>query len=341
MNNLITDIDGLKVGNATDLTLKSGTTALLCDRPMIASCMILGGAPGTRDTDLLSPEQSVQHIDGLVLSGGSAYGLDAAGGVQAWLREQGRGFAIGPVRVPIVSSAILFDLINGGDKSWSRQSPYWELGWEAAEAAAQDFSLGSHGAGTGAFTAGLKGGLGSASMQTDDGIRIGALVAVNAVGRATMGETPHFWAAPFEKNAEFGGLGHAKELPEDIAIPYTKLDAMRNAPTGGLPTGLGGNTTIGIIATDAKLTKPEAKRLAIMAHTGFARALWPSHSPMDGDLIFALSTGSKDLPNGDDGFGMLGAHGAATMARAIARGVYEATPAPEDPFPTWRAMFSS
>ena len=334
MKNLITDIDGILVGNATDAVLKSGTTALVCEHPMVASCSVMGGAPGTRDTELLNPDQTVERIDGLVLSGGSAFGLDAAGGVQGWMRAQGRGFAVGPVNVPIVPAAILFDLINGGDKSWERQSPYWDMGWAAAEAATTDFALGSHGAGTGALTAGLKGGLGSASMITAEGIKIGALVAVNALGRPTMGEGPHFWAAPFENNAEFGGLGLPATMPYAIDYPFTKMDAMRNG-IGGKNT----NTTIGIIATDAALTKAQAKRLAVMAHDGFTRALWPSHTPMDGDLIFALSSEAKPLPENEDAFISLGAMAAATMSRAIARGVYEAQSHPSDLFPTWQNKF--
>ena len=290
MRNLITDIDGIKVGNVSDMDLKSGTTALLCDWPMVASCAVLGGAPGTRDVALLEPEQSVEEVDALVLSGGSAYGLDAAGGVQGFLREQGRGFPIGPVTIPIVPGAILFDLINGGNKDWQRQSPYWDLGWRAAEQAGSTFELGSHGAGTGTLIADLKGGLGSASCETKEGFRIGALVAVNALGRATMGNSPHFWAAPFERNGEFGNLGLPGALPEEIATPITKLDSTRKGFGDS-----GSNTTIGIIATDAALTKAQAKRLAVMAHDGFARALWPSHSPMDGDLIFAISSGVKPL----------------------------------------------
>lgn len=336
MRNLITDIKGLKVGNASDDKLKSGTTALVCDHPMVASCSVLGGAPGTRDTELLQPEQTVEAIDALVLSGGSAYGLDAAGGVQGWLRNQGRGFAIGPVQVPIVPAAIIFDLINGGEKDWQRQSPYWELGWQAAEHADDDFSIGSVGAGTGALTAGLKGGLGSASFLTEDGITIAALVVVNALGKATMGDSGYFWAASFEKGDEFGGNGLPLEMPAGIDEPITKMNAMRE--------GAGGhhaNTTIGIIATDAKLTKAQAKRLSIMAHDGFARALWPSHTPMDGDLVFALSTGEKALPENEDSLVTLGAHAAGTMARAIARGVYEASPAEKDLFPTWKQQFGS
>ena len=333
MRNLITDIPGLKVGNASDQELKSGTTALICDRPMTASYAVLGGAPGTRDTDLLEPDHTVEAIDALVLSGGSAFGLDAAGGVQGWLRQQGRGFAVGPALVPIVPAAILFDLLNGGNKEWGRQSPYWELGWQAAETASETFETGSHGAGTGALIAGLKGGLGSASCRTEDDITIGALVAVNALGQATMGDSAHFWAAPFERGDEFGGLGLPASLPAKTAEPRTKMDAMRSMPIKGA------NTTIGIIATDATLSKAQAKRLAIMAHDGFARALWPSHTPMDGDLIFALSTGEKPLPASEDAFVTLGAFAAATMARAIARGIYEASPAEQDPFPTWKQTF--
>ena len=340
MQNLITDIDGILIGNASDDALKSGTTALLCEWPMVASCAVMGGAPGTRDTDLLNPDQTVEAVDGLVLSGGSAFGLDAAGGVQGWLRQKGRGFAIGPVQVPIVPAAILFDLINGGNKSWQRQSPYWELGWQAANRAQQQFEIGTAGAGTGALTAGLKGGLGSASSEDADGIRIGALVAVNALGRATMGDGPHFWAAPFEQNGEFGNRGLPSALTPDMRAPFTKMDAMLAAsqPDGfGQP---GSNTTIGIIVTDASLTKAQAKRLAIMAHDGFARALWPSHTPLDGDLIFALSNGRKKMPEKDDAFIALGAEAASVMARAVARGVFEARPNEGDLFPSWQEAFN-
>lgn len=344
MQNLITDIDGILIGNASDKTLKSGTTALLCEWPMVASCAVMGGAPGTRDTDLLNPDQTVEAVDGLVLSGGSAFGLDAAGGVQGWLRQKGRGFAIGPVNVPIVPAAILFDLINGGNKDWGRQSPYWEMGWQAAEAATDHFEIGTIGAGTGALIAGLKGGLGSASDQDDHGIRVAALVAVNALGRATMGDSRHFWAAPFEQNGEFGGAGLPSTLTPDMQAPFTKMDAMR---AGLADTNLdkdalskpGGNTTIGIIATDAALTKAQAKRLAIMAHDGFARALWPSHTPLDGDMIFALSNGKKQLPDQEDAFITLGARAAAVMARAVARGIYAAQGEDGDLFPTWQEKY--
>jgi len=173
--NLLTDVPGLKVGNAADATLASGVTAILFDEPAVASADVRGGAPGTRDIDLLQPDETVERIDAVVLSGGSAFGLDAPSGVQAWLREQGRGFAIGPVVVPIVPGAIVFDLLNGGNKDWGRFPPYRDLGYAAACAAEGDFALGSVGAGLGATTANFKGGLGSASAQTGGGVTVGAL----------------------------------------------------------------------------------------------------------------------------------------------------------------------
>lgn len=245
---------------------------------------VLGGAPGTRETDLLAPHNTVQAVDAIVLSGGSAFGLDAASGVQAALREMGRGFAVGPHRVPIVPAAILFDLANGGDKDWGRYAPYRDLGYQAARAVSADFGTGSTGAGTGALTATFKGGLGSASTVLSNGITVGALVAVNAIGSATVGDTRHFWAAPFEMDDEFGGLGQPTPWPQDAAAPRFKFRERQASAT---------NTTIAVIATDALLTKAEAKRLAIAAHDGFSRALWPSHTPLDGDLVFALSTGTS------------------------------------------------
>lgn len=324
--NLITDVAGLSVGNAEDHRLKSGVTAIVCDPPATAAVQVLGGAPGARETDLLEPHNTVQTVDAIILSGGSAFGLDAASGAQAALKEMGRGFAIGPHRVPIVPAAILFDLINGGDKDWGQFPPYRELGYEAVRKADLSFSTGSAGAGTGALTATFKGGLGSASIVLPNGITVGALVAVNALGSATVGGTRHFWAAPFEKQEEFGGLGLPHPLPADASDVRTKLGANQSAAA---------NTTIAVIATDAVLTKAEAKRLAIAAHDGFSRAIWPAHTPLDGDLIFALATGASgrtlELPDFLD----LGAAAAATMARAIARGVHDATPAENDPLPCW------
>ncbi|WP_160010860.1 P1 family peptidase [Rhizobium sp. 18055] len=328
MLNLLTDIEGLSVGHATDLSLGSGVTAIIFDEPAVASGVALGGAPGGRDTALLDPSMTVAEVDAFVLSGGSAFGLDAAGGVQAGLRAIGRGFPVGSVRVPIVPQAILMDLLNGGDKAWGLQSPYRDLGYEAFRAAAKGtFALGTVGAGTGATTATFKGGLGSASARTSTGHTISALVAVNALGSATVGAGPHFWSAPFERDAEFGGLG----LPLTIGESDT---AMR---LKGMNTTA---TTIGAIVTDAVLTKAEAHRLAIMGHDGFARALLPAHLPLDGDTIFAASTGRRPCAGLPD-FLELCHLATLVMARAIARGVYEATALPVDGAqPAWRDRYA-
>ncbi len=311
MRNLITDVAGFRVGNAHDAALKSGVTVLTADAPFTCGVHVMGGAPGTRETDLLAPDKTVEAVDALVLSGGSAFGLDAASGVTDALRADGRGFALGDVTVPIVPAAILFDLLNGGDKDWI-QNPYNALGRDAYANAATDFAIGTAGAGYGATTANLKGGLGSASMILPNGVIVGALVAVNALGSATVGDSPHFWAAPCEFADEFGNLGPAPSYPH--GRPVTK--------------GHGRNTTLGIIATNAHLTQAQCTRLATSAHDGFARALVPSHTPMDGDLIFAASNGDKTC---DDLIYL--SHAAATcMARAIARGIYAARSTPfEDP----------
>jgi L-aminopeptidase/D-esterase-like protein len=334
LRNLITDVPGLSVGNASNEALKSGVTVLVPDAPARASIAIHGGAPGTREAALLDPRFTVDAVDALVLAGGSAFGLDAASGVQMALAAEGRGFAVGSARVPIVPSAILFDLLNGGDKAWGDVNPYGALGREALAAAARDFALGSHGAGTGATTANLKGGLGSASVRLDSGATIGALVAVNALGSATMGESPHFWAAPFEKDSEFGGRGWPHLMPEGIDRPRTKLDALKD----------GANTTIAIVATDLDLTKAELQRLAVMAHDGFARALWPAHTALDGDLVFALSTAARKPADPTDPLAdnvALGAASAAVMSRAIARAIHAAEARPGDTLPTWQARFGA
>ncbi|MEP7454956.1 P1 family peptidase [Phyllobacterium sp. SB3] len=328
LRNLITDVGGLKVGNSADGKIKSGCTVIVCDAPATAAVQVLGGAPGTRETDLLEPHNTVEAINALVLSGGSAFGLDAASGVQAALREMGVGFEVGNQRIPIVPGAILFDMLNGGDKDWGRYPPYRELGYEAVHSASLDFSLGTTGAGTGATVAGLKGGLGSASTVIDNGSTIGALVAVNALGMVTVGDTRHFWATPFEIADEFGGLGLPHPMPEIAADVRTKFSHASGAA----------NTTIGVIATDFILTKAQAKRLAISAHDGFSRAIWPSHTVFDGDLIFALATGTSGRAPEIGEFIDLCASAASTMARAVARGVYSAIPAENDPYPVWRSL---
>jgi L-aminopeptidase/D-esterase-like protein len=280
--NLITDVIGLRVGNADDVRVRSGITAIVFDQPAVAAVDVRGGGPSSRETDLLAPENTVEAIDGLVLSGGSAFGLDAAGGVQTRLREQGRGFAVRGARVPIVPAATLFDLLNGGDKNWGLFSPYRDLGLAAVDTAKVDFALGSVGAGFGATTADLRGGLGSASAVSPEGYTVGALVAVNAVGQVTVGEGAHFWAAPYEIGAEFGGLGWPASLSPTALVLRTK----------GHSTG---NTTIAVVATDAALTKSQARRLAVTAQDGLARAIRPVHTPLDGDTVFAAATGAKAL----------------------------------------------
>ena len=325
--NLLTDIQGVSVGHATDLQLGSGVTVVVFDEPAIASGIVLGGAPGGRDTALLDPAMTVEKVDALVLSGGSAFGLDAAGGVQAGLREEGRGLQVGTTRVPIVPQAILMDLLNGGNKDWGLYSPYRDMGYEAFKAAAKGaFALGTVGAGTGATTATFKGGLGSASAVTSEGHKIAALVAVNALGSATVGDGPHFWGAPFEDGTEFGGLGLPAKFPaSDIAMRLKGVNLKA--------------TTIGLVVTDAILTKAQAHRLSIMAHDGLARAILPAHLPADGDTIFAAATGKRPIDEPID-FMELCHLATLTFARATARGVYEAKALPvQGAQKAWRDQF--
>lgn len=326
--NLITDIAGLRVGNAQDAALKSGSTVLVGDVPFTASVHVMGGGPGTRETDLLAPDKTVQQVDALVLSGGSAFGLDACGGVSDGLREMGRGFAVGNVTVPIVPGAIVFDLVNGGDKDWG-VNPYPALGRAALDAAGVDFDLGSIGAGTGAMAARQKGGLGSASVVLPDGTTVAALVVVNALGSVTTPGDRYFWAAPFEMDAEFGGLG------PDPTASYTAPDPSLKERAMGLHAAQSANTTIAIVATDAPLSKTQCHRLAVNAHDGMARAIVPSHTPLDGDLVFGVSTGTGD-PLDHAGYAPIGAAAATCLSRAIARAVYEATPADGDLIATYR-----
>ena len=316
--NLITDVPGLQVGNASDPEIKTGVTVLTADAPFTAGVHIMGGAPGTRETDLLAPDRLAQKVDALVLSGGSALGLDAASGVANAFRARNRGFAVGNQNVPIVPAAILFDLLNGGDKTWA-ENPYGALGARALDTVGTQFQIGSYGAGTGATTATLMGGLGSASAQIGPHI-VGALVAVNALGSATIPQTRSFWAAPFEQGREFGGGAPAMQFPK--GMPDTKLSQH--------------NTTLAIIATDAPLSQAQCTRLATAAHDGMARALVPSHTPFDGDLVFAAST--KDGTTDDATLLTLCHAAATTLSRAIARGVHAATPQPNNPLPCWSEL---
>lgn len=325
--NLITDVGGLRVGNAQDNTLKSGTTVLVADSPFTASVHVMGGAPGTRETDLLAPDRTVNAIDALVLSGGSAFGLDACSGVVDALRAQGRGFRVGPAIVPIVPGAILFDLLNGGDKAWSH-NPYPALGRAAFDAARQDFDLGSVGAGTGALSATLKGGLGSASFRLEDGTMVGALVAANPVGSVTTPGNRHFHAAAFEVGNEYGGRGPDPETGQGRVVTSLKAHAFSERA----------NTTIAIVATDAPLSKSACHRMAVAAHDGIGRACLPAHTPNDGDLIFALSTGSNQADHGPANLGLIGHAASLCLSRAIARAIFCATPATDDILPCWRSI---
>jgi L-aminopeptidase/D-esterase-like protein len=314
--NLITDVEGLAVGQAEDIRACTGVTVLIADAPAAAAVDVRGGAPGTRDTEALDPVSLVDGVDALVLSGGSAFGLDAVAGVQAYLRAQGRGYEIAPglPRVPIVSGAILFDLASGGDKNWD-EPPYRVLGKKAAERAGADFALGNAGAGLGAVAGAYKGGIGSASLQGDDGFTVGALAAVNAVGSPLIPGTDVFWAWAFEQDGEFGGRLPRGKLHADLDLPLDMKGAVRPQA----------NTTIAVVATDADLTRIELKRLAIMAADGFARALRPVHTPFDGDLVYAIATARRPLTGPRPASVMrLGSMAADTLARAIARGVYKA-----------------
>ncbi len=340
--NLITDVAGIRVGHAHDEKLASGVTVVLSESAAVTAASIFGGGPGTREVDAIDLEGSVGVADAIVLSGGSAFGLDAASGAQAFLREAERGFSIGPVRIPIVPQAILFDLINGCDKVWGRRSPYQELGFLAAASAGKDFALGSGGAGLGTMVSAgegrrIRGGLGSASaavsgLASVDGadVMVGALSAVNAVGSVTIADTPHFWAVPFEQGAEFGGLGLPHPWPEHASRPTFKFAAPERA-----------NTTLCVVATDAVLMHQQCKRLATMAGAGMARAIFPVFSSFDGDIVFALATGKTPLKDPQTALPWIGAAAANCLTRAIARGVYEASGYLPNGTPAYRKLFAS
>jgi L-aminopeptidase/D-esterase-like protein len=325
--NSIADISGLRVGQATDWDAKTGVSVVLCDEPMTAGISTLGGAPGTRDTDLLRQGNSVEKVNGIALSGGSAFGLDAAGGVMAALAEQNIGYEVKGSVVPIVPSAILFDLASGGKKWEQRYPPHRELGYEAVLAADRNVSLGSIGAGTGAIAGWLKGGIGSASSTMPNGVTVAALIAVNSLGQTTIGDHANFWAAPFEMSSEFGGLGPARNHHGADNMRLKFFDELAEKQ----------NTTIGIVATDADLTPSQCERLAVSGQDGLARAIWPCHTPLDGDCIFSLSNGEREID--ERSFFLLCAAASAVCARAVARGVYEANALQNDPYPSWQQKF--
>ncbi len=317
MKNLLTDIVGLKTGNAHDADVKTGVTVVLPDAPVLCAVDVRGGGPGTRETDALGPDGSVTHVHAVVLAGGSVYGLEAASSIANILGARRIGYEIAPAPVPvspIVPAAILFDNANGGNKDWGEAPPFGSLGKQALGNAATNFSLGKAGAGYGA-TAGLyPGGLGSASEMVSD-ITVSALIAANPVGSPYMPNTDCFWAWDCEIDGEYGG----RKPPANYApIPAkdTKLEFLRTA---------GASTVIGVVATDAELSHSELRRLAVMAQDGIAQAVRPSHTPMDGDTLFAISTENKPLAELRTVIlSELGGAAARCVARALSIGIYEA-----------------
>jgi L-aminopeptidase/D-esterase-like protein len=334
--NLITDVAGLRVGHAEDEAARTGVTVILADDRAVCACDVRGGAPGTRETDALAPENLVDAADAVVLAGGSVYGLAAADGVTAVLGAAARGYRLAtPAGVPpspIVPAAILYDLANGGDKGWGEAPPYRDLGAAAVRSAGERFALGTAGAGFGAMAGRLKGGLGSASVVSADGFTVGAVAAVNSYGSVVAPGGRTFWSAPYELDGEFGALGSAGLIaaPDDWGLA--------KGLTPGLAAGRT-NTTIACVAVDAALTPSECKRLAIMAQDGLARAVRPAHAPFDGDVVFALATGRREIEAPRLlTVARLGALAADCLARAIARGVFEATGWPGTRVPCWRNL---
>jgi L-aminopeptidase/D-esterase-like protein len=321
--NLITDVPGLTVGHATDEAVRSGVTALLCPEGWIGAVDVRGGGPGIRESDVLRPENNFTRAHAITLSGGSVFGLGAADGVVAVLSAAGHGLRRAPdlPAIPIVPGAVLHDLGNGGDKAWGLDPPYRALGMAAVAAAGEEFALGSVGAGRGAMAGVHKGGLGSASLDLGDGLIVGVLVAVNPVGSVYMPDGETFWAWPFEIDGEFGG--HAPDPSVRAVDPVP--DDSKLAALGRFHAGA--NTTLAVVATTAALTTAEATRVAMMAQDGLARAIRPAHTPFDGDVVFALSSGAVEIGEGPMRsltIARLGSAAADTLARAIARGVYAA-----------------
>jgi len=317
LRNAITDVVGIRVGQAQDERAATGVTVIVPDAPAVCAVDVRGGGPGTRETDALALHGLVERVDAVVLAGGSVYGLAAADGVCAALGLAGRGyrfpqFGDAVPSAPVVPAAILFDLGNSGDKAWGGDPPYRRLGQEALGAAGLELRLGRAGAGFGAMAGQLRGGVGSASIVTAEGVTIGAIAAVNSFGSVVAGDGRTFWAAPFEIDGEFGGRGCAglATAPDDWSLSKAPADGRLN-------------TTIACIALDADLTKPEAQRVAVMAQDGMARAIRPVHAPFDGDVVFVLATGGKSVAEPRPlSIARLGAFAADVLARAIARGVH-------------------
>lgn len=328
--NSLGDVQGLSIGCAEDANALTGVTVIVPDQRAVCAAEILGGGPGTRETDALASKNLVDAVDAVVLAGGSVYGLGAADGVAAAMGAEGRGFALidlpGVPRSPVIPAAILYDLANGGNKAWGDAPPYAALGKRAYAARSREVKLGNAGAGLGAKAGALKGGQGSASIVTSDGFTIAALACVNSWGSTTIPGSRAFWAHAFEIDAEFGGV-----KPEIISIDAEDWGGAKFAPT---PRA---NTTIACVAVDADLTAAEAKRVAQMASAGLARAIRPIFAPFDGDIVFALATAGKPTPAPRPlAIARFGAAAADCLARAIARGVYAAETI--GPHTAWRDL---
>ncbi|GIU66213.1 P1 family peptidase [Candidatus Phycosocius spiralis] len=322
LHNRITDVPGLRIGHAEDVRALTGVTVIYPDAPAVCGVDMRGGGPGTRETDALAPENLVDAIDALVLSGGSVYGLGAADGVVAKLGALGRGFRLMDLpdipRSPVVPAAILYDLANGGQKDWGVTPPYYELGKAALDRVTVEFALGAVGAGIGARAGQLRGGLGSASQRTSEGIHVGAIVAVNCFGSVIMPGTDAFWAWPLEQNGEAGGY----RPDPSLTVDGDDWGAAKADPSGAMGRT---NTTIACVATDVALTPAQAKRMAQMASAGLARAIRPVFAPFDGDVVFALSTAHQPLAEPSQlTITRIGALAADCLARAVMRGVYAA-----------------
>ncbi|HBO2187393.1 TPA: P1 family peptidase [Pseudomonas aeruginosa] len=319
--NLITDIPGLLVGHATDERVRTGVTVLRPERAWTASVDIRGGGPGGRESAALEPQNMVGQLHALVFSGGSVFGLGAADGVSAELSASGIGLHLkaGAPAIPIVPAAVLHDLANGGDKGWGLEPPYRRLGHEALGNLRAEFALGAVGAGRGAMAGVLPGGLGSASLDLGDGLLVGALVVANPIGSVYMPDGETFWAWPWEQAGEFGGRQPGQWMDCSEPMPeLSRLDSMGRLQAGA-------NTTLAVVACNARLSTAECKRLAIMAQDGIARAVRPAHLPFDGDSLFAMASGERELVDGQRRqveLSRIGSAAADCVARAIARGVY-------------------
>jgi putative pantetheine hydrolase len=290
--NSIVDVDGLEVGHATrnDPPYLTGVTVVVAREGAIGGVDVRGGGPGTHETDVLDPKNLVERVHAILLAGGSAYGLDAANGVMRALEQRGIGFPVGPLPheiVPIVPAAVLFDLGRGGDFGARPDASFGEAAVDAATA--EPPAQGSVGAGTGAVAGGLKGGIGTASCVLENGAVVGAIVALNAYGSAVSPETGEPYGSFTELDGEFGDAMHHMTLR---AMPKRRRAADETRPPF--------NTTIGVVATDVRLDKAQAQKLAGSGQTGMARAIRPVHTLFDGDTVFGLSTARQPLADGSD-----------------------------------------